>query len=285
VRRRRFLSIGAVLAILFGTPAPASAAEQIEVTPNGDLVDGQLVTVSGTIDRGFTLLEIFQCRADPIDEMDCDLDNSDFIDIGSGGLFSYVGFMADARIYTMGGDEVDCRAAPGACVVGVGFALDADEALTAPLVFDPTAPLLAPVTASVEPSSGLVDGQVVRVQGRNLSDRSETFVYQCPTGAELGVECFFDDAAFARAVSEDGSVDLEFTVRATLVPARGPSIDCTSAPGACDVRVSWGLSTAPDREVRVPISFGVEPLPTAPTTATTAVATGVAPTATPRFAG
>jgi hypothetical protein len=263
------------------TSTPSALTGTIDITPNVDLVDGQLVTVTGDLDTDFTLLEIFQCKADPVDERDCDPDNSDFIGRAIDGTFPYV-FMVDARIYTTGGEEVDCRATPGACTIGIGFLLDAGEAVHAPLFFDPNAPLMPPVTATVTPSEGLTDGQVVRVRAQNLSDRFQTFVYQCVAGQEPSAEtCAFYDDKFLQLVSEGGAIDEPFTVMGLMQPTTGPPIDCTVAPGTCEIRVSWGLSTAPDREVLIPLGFATTPEPTAPTTA----ATTPVPTAAPRFTG
>jgi hypothetical protein len=218
-------------------------------------------------------MEIFQCRAGAVDELDCDLDVSDFISIGADGTFAYVGFPIDARIFTMSGDEVDCRAAPGTCTVGVGFVLDADEALHAPLVFDPAAPLVPAVTATATPNQGLVDGQLVRIQGEHLSDLHETFVYQCVAGEPLAPgTCAF--TAVVRVVSQGGRIDVEVPVRTPMQPTTGPTVDCAVAPGACELRVSSGLSEHPDRLARLPLSFTTpEPSTTTSTTTTTAPAT------------
>jgi hypothetical protein len=295
--RAAMLTVGMIAAVhLAFAPAAGAAPGPTVITPNADLVDGQVVTVTGTGYDPFQRLEIFQCVAGAVDEFDCDLRNAYESGADGAGVFTFA-FKVDARIYVGDPrgpiadlDEVDCRAAPGACVIGIGYVLDADEAQTAPLFFDPDAPLSPPVAMTATPTEGLVDGQIVTVNGFNLTDREETFVYQCIAGAEpSGATCDFPIDDVRGVAAPDGTITLEWPAKAVLYPPFGGTIDCTTAPGACEVVLSWGFIGAPDRIARTPISFGgptppPPPPPAAPSPTTTTVQASPA-AITPAFTG
>lgn len=290
---------------LLVAPAAGAAPGPTEITPSTDLVDGQVVTVTGTGYDPFQRLEVFQCVAGAVDEFDCDLRNAYEWDADASGVFTF-SFKLDARIYV--GDPrgsifdleaVDCRSAAGACIIGIGYVLDADEAQTAPLSFDPDAPLNPPVAMTVTPDDGLVDGQILAVEGSNLTDREETFVYQCISGAEPnGENCDFGGPDVRGVAGADGTITLEWPAKAVLYPPAGGTFDCTTAPGACAVVLSWSFIGSPDRIAFAPISFGEpappappagDPAPTGPPTTAAARASATAPAsaavATPAFTG
>jgi hypothetical protein len=242
--------------------APPGAT--VEVSPNADLVDFQAVHVTGTGFDGETLLEIFQCRGGAVSERDCDGYNAFFADVGEGGRVDET-FYVDARIWLPSGVPVDCRTAPEGCEIGVGFLGDADEWPEAALHFDPNAPLRPVVSATVTPSAGLQDGQVVQVHGEHLSPREEGFAYLCGPGSGIpGTRCDLDRAV--RGVpGPDGTLDLELAVQSRFTTPFEDEVDCTTASGGCEVVVAWGFTGPPDRTTAVPVSFGSSE----PTTTTT----------------
>lgn len=262
-RARVVVGLLAVVFLTLSDPSvPADAAETIVVTPHSALVDGQVVLVTGSGYAPRQRLEIFECRAGAVDEFDCDPRNGYEFEANDFGNVVFE-FKVDARIYI--GDAnadisglvpVDCRAEPGACIVGLGYVIDADEAVTAPLDFDPNAPLLPVVTMSVSPTDELVDGQELTVTGEHLTDREETFVYQCVAGRDpSGTTCDFGLPDVRGVAAPDGTITLYWKAKATMFPPLGGSIDCTTGPGACDVVLSWSFIGAPDRIARTPISF------------------------------
>ncbi|HUW03517.1 MAG TPA: neocarzinostatin apoprotein domain-containing protein [Acidimicrobiales bacterium] len=263
----------AVLAMLV-VPASASAgppppAPVIVVDPSVALVDGQVVTVTGSGFAGGQYLEIFQCRAGAVDEFDCDPGNAFPFNADLTGGFVF-DFQVDAFMYTQAGasDPVDCRTAPGACEIGVGNILEASDAVSAPISFDPDAPLRPPVAVTVSPSTGLSDGQTIQVSGANLTPREEAFAFQCAADdpVDANTVCAYGD--LARGVPDaDGSIVLPLVVRSVFTSPAGRTVDC-GAPGSCVVTLSWGYSYLPDRSASAPITFaGVAPPPTAPPTA------------------
>lgn len=248
-----------------GSPATAVAPGTLTVTPNVDLVDFQRVELTGEgLEPG--LHEWYQCRGGAIDESDCDGYNADFIDVDPDGTTSEV-VHVDARIYLPDGTEVDCRTDPAGCVLGVGFMVDAGQWPTVALDFDPDAPLLPEVTATVVPTQDLRDGQAVTVRGEHLSFREEAFAYLCADGTDqVGRRCDLDQ--LARGVpDQDGRITLSLDVRSVFTAPHGVEIDCLAAGTTCSVALGWSFDPPPDRQARVPVSFA--PQPTTTTTSTT----------------
>ena len=268
------------LAASFGTavsPATAVASGTLTVTPNVDLVDFQRVELTGEgLEPG--LHEWYQCRGGAVDESDCDGYNADFIDVDPDGTTREVLYV-DARIYLPDGTEVDCRTAPAGCVLGVGFMVDAGQWPTVALDFDPDAPLLPEVTATVDPTSGLEEGQTVTVSGEHLSFREEAFAYLCADGTDqVGRRCDLDQ--LARAVpDQDGRVTLALEVRPAFTTPLGVQIDCLAPGTTCSVALGWSFDPPPDRQAQVPVSFA--PRSTTTTTSTTAPAPLPPPVAPP----
>lgn len=262
-------------ALVAGLPAvtQAQGSPTIAVTPSTGLVDYQEVVVTGT---GYTPnfpLEVFQCRGGAVDENDCDASNAFEPEADDEGNVA-VRFRVDARIYLPGNEEVDCRTDPAGCEIGLGYVVDADEWPEVALSFDPDAPLRPPVSATVVPTTGLVDDQVVRVEGEHLSSNEEAFTYVCAVGdAPPGERCDLD--RLVRDVPDaSGAVELEVSVRRRFRTPLGVDVDCDTHPGGCVVVLSWSFFGAPDRRDEVPISFAA--LPPATTTTTSAPTTTAA---------
>ncbi len=238
------------------SPAGATGGPTITVTPDSGLVDGQMVTVTGEGFEPWELYEIFECRATAVDDELCDGYNAYMFDSDGEGRISFA-FPVDARILSRWGEEFDCRSAPGACTIGVGYMIDYDESAVAPLTFDPDAPLLPRVRAELSRRAGLADGDVITVTGRNVSLMEAAWVWQCQTAVQPGL-C---DYTRAKSIDPDGDRRFRsrFRVRSMLRATSGETIDCAAGPGVCAVGVSWGYAQSADRYDEVPISFGSDP--------------------------
>lgn len=262
-------------------PASAAGTGTLTVTPNGALVDFQRVELTGVgLEPG--LHEWYQCRGGAVDESDCDGYNADFISVGEDGTTREVVYV-DARIYLPDGTEVDCRTDPAGCVLGVGFMAEAGQWPTVPLRFDPAAPLLPEVTATVAPSSGLVDDQAVTVRGEHLSFREEAFAYLCTDGSgAVGTRCDID--RMARTVPDaHGRATVSLEVRSTFTPPLSTeAVDCRAPDTPCFVVLGWSFDPPPDRQAHVPVSFApLPPTTTTTTTSTTTTSTPSSPVAPP----
>jgi Neocarzinostatin family len=254
-----------------GTASAGAPGDAIEVTaePSAGLVDFQIIQVTGVGFRPFSLQEIFECRADAVDESGCDPDNAYDEEADADGVVHF-SFPVDARIFDETGREFDCRSTPNGCKIGIGRLGGFSQSGFVLLDFDPAAPLHAVPTAAVEPATGLRDRQTVTVRGANLVGLFETFVYQCAAGRpRSGDSCNFDQDIRGVA-GDDGLLTVDYRVDSTLRPtAGGEPIDCTVSPGACVIELSQGFSASPDRFARTPIAFAApaEPPPTTPPTA------------------
>ncbi|MGZ4715184.1 MAG: neocarzinostatin apoprotein domain-containing protein [Acidimicrobiales bacterium] len=273
------IAVVVAAATTVGAPPAHAATPTVTVTPSSGLVDFQRVQVTGSGFEPDALLEVYECRGGAVDEADCDAGNSDFVDVDSSGNVIPYGMWVDARIYLPDGTEVDCRTDPRGCEIGVGFLVDAGQWPAAPLAFDQTAPLLPVVSATVTPSTDLVDGQVVQVHGDHLSFREDAYAFVCAAGTTaVGNRCDLDH--LARDVpAAGGSIDLPLTVHPQFDPPLGDPVDCATVTGGCVVLVSWGFSFVPDRSTTVPISFAAAVSTTTSTAPPAAPAAPVAGTA------
>jgi hypothetical protein len=277
------LALAVGLTVALGPPGaaqPAPPGPTVSVTPSSGLVDFQFVRVTGSGFEPNALLEYFECRGGAVSEADCDGFNADFVDADGAGNVDFT-IPIDARIYLPDGTEVDCRTDPAGCEIGVGFMLDADEWPEAALGFDPAAPLRPVVTATADPSTGLRDGDVVALHGENLSFREEAFAFLCAVGdAAPGERCDID--RLVRGVpDQDGSVDLALEVHHRFDAPLAGTVDCTVAPGGCQIVVSWSFFGPPDRRASVPVSFAEKPPPTSTTVPTTTSTVPTPPVARP----
>ncbi len=253
--------------VLSGGGASAAPPPTLTLTPGTALVDFQRVELTGT---GFEpgLYEWFECRGGADDDNDCDGYNADFISVAADGTLEEVIYV-DARIYLPDGTEVDCRTDPAGCEIGVGFMVEAGQWPEVHLDFDVDAPLLPPVTGVVSPATGLVDDQVVVVEGAHLSFREEAFAYLCASGdGPVGARCDMD--RMARAVpDQNGDVAIDLQVRASFDPPLGEPVDCRAAGAACFVAIGWSFDPPADRQAAMPVSFAARPPVTTPTSAPT----------------
>jgi hypothetical protein len=269
VKIGRVIAVSVLVAVLLfdGPRTGAGMSIVIDVSPSSSLTDFQRVEITGS---GFEpgIYEWFECRGGAVDESDCDGYNSDFIYAGPDGTMSEIVYV-DARIWLPDGTEVDCRTDPAGCEIGVGYLVDADEWPEIPLGFDPAAPLRDPVTATAEPSTDLVDDQVVTLHGSNLSFHEEAWAYLCrPGDGMVGTRCDIDRRVSA-VPALDGTADLELTVRAVFDPPLGGHVDCRSPGTSCVAVVAWGFSPPPDRVTTVPLTFAdTTPPPTTTTPST-----------------
>lgn len=128
-----------LLALLLGAAAPAVASEAgtLSVSPSTDLVDDQIVQVSGQgwpPDRGLLLA---QCDARAVDFAGCDQTAGSFVK-GHNGSFT-VDLRVEREISSQRYGTVDCASSPDACIVGAfyrpGRMLTSDA-----ISFDPEGP-------------------------------------------------------------------------------------------------------------------------------------------------
>lgn len=229
-----------VAAVAFA-PAPAlaagaaPAAPTVTVAPSTGLVDGQVIAVHG---EGFDELRfgyvLFQQCAAGATRRGCHISDvaADPVQ-GPGGTVDQ-----DLRVQAVfrgeDGIEVDCRVAPGTCVVRAATEAGT-AAVDAPLTFDPGAALDPPPTVTVTPETDLVDGQVVRVEVDGFTPNEWVRVKLCD-GPSPFDRCF-EGSALAGDVGSDSTGHVETDVRLRTIvhpgvryesstPEAGAPFDC-----------------------------------------------------------
>jgi len=224
-----------------GAPDPPPPA--LVVSPAEGLTDGAVVSVKGSGLRAAADGELRQCPADRVTEVDCTRLAPTPDGPPVAGQLSATVTVTRSLMGPDGG--VDCAVAPG-CVlatseyagrvgtVALGFA---------PTDVPPTTVAAAPIdpgpavpTLTVEPATGLVPGDEVRVRAEGLQPGRPYYVEQCEVTAaqpDVWVGCL---AADATALAADGSGRIEKTVLLTATVFTDTEYDCTtSRPGACTI--------------------------------------------------
>ena len=248
--RARLVFVCAVaLALVAGLMAPAAGEEAdpaptLTVTPSTDLVDGQVVTVSGAgwrpNDDGDLYVELcregssYQCTSStsaPTDE--------------SGAFAAPLLVRATGRDPDAG---LDCRSEP--CVVHVVEDYE-DTTVVAAVSFRPDGPLLYHPTASVDPPTGLVDGQLVTVVGAGWEPGQRVTIIECNPDRTRCPGTYLDVDADA-----SGGFTTSYRVRSNGDRQHRGPYDCRTHP--CQLRL-----TALHQQVHVPLAFDadVPPLP------------------------
>jgi acetyl esterase/lipase len=106
---------------------------------------------------------------------------------------------------------------------------------------------------TVEPSTDLLDGQEVTVEGSGLAAGDDfLLVMQCSTGAQSFEACDWSTSQFTQAA--DGAFTLTLSVRAILADLNGAETDCRVAE-ACVVGVGPYGSPDASPEAEVPLHF------------------------------
>lgn len=218
-----------------GGAAPAVPAT-LTVTPAGGLTDGGTVRAAGAGLTGWHVL--VQCGADPHGVADCDWTTVTALELGAGGTFA-VDHRVFALIHTDSGGAIDCRVV-GHCVL-VASSFSGPDPLTAgasaAVAFDSAAPLLPMPAITLTPNTALLDGQQVRIDGRDFRHRQAA----TPTGTtvhlyQCGPEPSFDTCRALEGTEIEPTPDGSFTVQVKVwhvIRADGQDIDCLATAGSC----------------------------------------------------
>jgi acetyl esterase/lipase len=247
-RLRRAIGGVVVVAAVLAAPVDAvqtpggavpAAAPTLTVVPADGLADGQTlrVTTSGITPQAF----VAQCGADPRVFADCDWATVTELEAGQAGS-STGDVRAFAVIHTASRGAIDCRVA-GRCVLvavpefGVG---PLERSAVAAVTFDGAAPLLPSPAITVTPARELLDGQVVRVDGRDLGHRRAPAVDLLQCGPRPSFETcrsLLDPATEPPELPPDGSFRFEARVW-QLIRAAGGDIDCRTSAEPCELVVT-----------------------------------------------
>ncbi|MCZ7535090.1 MAG: neocarzinostatin apoprotein domain-containing protein [Acidimicrobiia bacterium] len=189
---------------------------------------------------------------------------------GSAGTFSTTAALR-RRVASWDGDPVDC--AVDACVlIASAWSGGSYDKVSAPVSFDPSAPLPPLPTLAVDPSTDLVDHDAVTVTGDGWTPGDWVYVHQCADFGDDYGNCYYSSERYVE-VGPDGTFTTEMRLR-RMVPRNqwdpgAERFDCASAPGACRIeavnyddlieRASTDLVFDPDAPPAPPPTLTVEP--------------------------
>ena len=240
----------------------------LELEPDTDLVDGDVVRARGA---GFTpraSVAIIQCAgADGAGSVEnCDLSN--YI-LGSADDQGYVDMTITVRRYISTGDgEIDCAVDDDVnCAVAIGNISNYDESGVATVWFDGNVDGKRSPVITVEPTTGLRDGDPLVVTGANFAPGDTVQLSQCVIGGSWSFSGCFSSGFVTDTVTADGDGSFTATVSATRHLASGSDFDCVDDVYGCRL-AAHGVSDAPnpvrlhyDASVRSPrgVSFTFAP--------------------------
>jgi hypothetical protein len=239
----------AVAPLSFNRQVPP-VSQKLFVFPHINVVDKQLLTVSG---NGFTpgaTITAVVCRAGATSQNDCDISSYRTTTAGFVGHFE-MKMAVHRSIFTASG-PLDCASAPGACVL---TAVDASryviEHASVALSFNPNAPP-PPVTLTVMPSTHLIDDQAVAVRGTGLTPLGPVTVSECSAGLVNGVPTpFCTNSAYTTADAK-GDIITSYFVHSVIQGPRG-LVGCRAKPGLCFIALTEAYNIAP--EAQAALSF------------------------------
>jgi dienelactone hydrolase len=238
------------VALGFDPDAPLLLPPTVTVVPSTDLVDGQVVAVTGT---GFVAggwLPVFQCA--PVEPVENGCQFAGEVEAGPDGAID-LRVSLDARLTVWGGEEpvqFDCRTSTEPCALVVGGPAGLRTARHV-LYFDPVGPLLPSPTIEVEPDSDLAEGATVTVRGSGFRPTEQVAVAQCRS--EDSYDCDWTSMTWV-GVADDGSFIAELQVYGTFDSPDGTRIDCRASPTCAIVARDYRSSTA-----GAPVTFGPSP--------------------------
>lgn len=179
-----------------------------------------------------------------------DVGHSEFLIPSGHGFDTVANSIIDSFRTHLRGD----RMAQERLLAGVVYDTAVELLYTATGGTDVTLPLPPPITnrvASVEPSTNLVDGQVVTVSWSNYTPGNTINIVQCSEGGTGGNEvCTFDNALILEPnPTGDGSLPLE------IIAGKIGSGRCDATTDDCVVVVNDGGLLSEDAIIRIPISF------------------------------
>ncbi|MBL8778877.1 MAG: hypothetical protein JNK12_23300 [Acidimicrobiales bacterium] len=256
------LNQSAAEAIAFDPNAPLLPPPTIAVDPATDLVDGQTVTVTGDGYAPDQRYWVAQCPASAVtlDEGCVVYGDATWASDGFGHVVAEPALLARLLAIPR---PTDCRV--DACTVSlVDLAANLSIEPRATIGFDPDSPLLPRPEIEARPSTGLRDGQTVRVVGSAFDPGEQLLLSECIAIDATPEVCDLDGGRLV-TVDADGTVDAELAVHATFTQATGDTADCER--WGCVVR-AYRHANTDDDFVDAAIDFAPAPSPAAPVAVT-----------------
>lgn len=233
----------------FAPDAPLATPPTFDATPTTDLLDGDVLTATGSGFHADTDVYIYECPAGAVDYYICGSQEFEGHTDGAGALSVPLSVEA---ILTDAGLPTDCR--EDECELLAVEGGDSEYFETAgrvALSFVPDGALRPPPTVTVDPDTGLHGGQSVTVHGSGFRPYGSASLLQCraepltPYGCRLGRR---HDVSVS--MDEVGDFEATFVVKARYQMINGMERNCRLRP--CSVTVATGYS---NHLIPTPISF------------------------------
>lgn len=241
------------------TQPPRYERPHVSVEHRTDVVDGEIIEVVGTGFRGSAEVEIRQCADDlgciRLEPVETDGDPGTYrtsFHADDAGTFTARVAVRRYLVGEPGAGPVDCSAPAGEDRCN----------LTTVVYFTGRSQYPSPVklhftdaggggrpTVVADSTSGLVDGQKVRLVGIGFVAGSVARPVMCPTRPGPCVD--LETTTAPEPVRADGTVELE-----AVIPMRVADLDCR-APRACTVSLSPQVSGGFPTPAPLPLSFAV----------------------------
>jgi hypothetical protein len=197
----------------FVPDAPLATPPTLTVSPAADLLDGQIVSVTGSGFHQREDLSLYACPLGATSTMACDGDYLSVHTEGQGGFdlsYSVAAVLEAEDLVT------DCRVSACELVAftGDGFTRFRNPG-RAPLSFTSDGALRPPPTLVATPATGLVGGQRVAIHGEGFRPLASFLLLECTGVAGDVSACGFDFREPPPVVTADaeGDFDGEFAVR------------------------------------------------------------------------
>ena len=233
----------------FDPNGPLLPPPTISVTPSTDLIDRQSVHVTGSGFRPLRTVQVGQCIGGTTDFYQCRPTSYEPPTVAADGTLDTT-LAVRTILQPYDGTTVDCRSAAGACEVQVGPLNQGDPPLRQALSFDPDAPLAPPPTLTVTPSTDLVNGQHVVVDGAGFSPESPVGLSECASTSSIGT-CALGTSVEA---AEDGTFSVGIDLHNRLWA--GQVLDCRDPAVTCSMQAYSYFE--PDGSATTDLSFDPE---------------------------
>ncbi len=229
--RKIVIVVASLLVLASCVPPGGPGAPRTTVTPATNLVDGQLVRVTGTGFAANIDVVVVQCSTDPPFPENCDLGAVQFLRTDAHGNVATQYFVA-RKLFVGSGDTFDC--ATTACVMAVSD-LDVANFDSAPITFNPSAPLAKPLVfgVSISGQGKVLESQgVAAIFGKLLCNRGAFVEIDGRLSQAFGRFLFRSEFAVVVTCPKAGIFDIGFFVEPDNgLFARGPATVRFSAFG------------------------------------------------------
>jgi hypothetical protein len=259
---RRDASFPAPLALGAPLDGKDSVGLPVKAEPSAGLLDGQTVQVTGTGFPPGESVGVVMCTKEAgrdhgargVDA--CNLGRFAQTTADADGVAS-VEFQV-SRLVLLDGQEVDCASEAQRCLIGMGMISDYDQSGGVLIDFDPSAPLPAPPSATIEDDGPYDDGQRVTVRVDGLRPDSGVGTAVCTADGSMCADATPGSVSSPATVGADGSATFDLRLwRVFSAPmwdaaTVGRDVDC--AVVACHLQV-WGESSSGRSVPAVALAF------------------------------